>query len=135
MDNGNYIRLDNGDIYVLHDLKDGIAYISPEYGFDKNRVRYSSKYLIGVLDVGDMVRIEYYSPREDMRIDRLFELEWISNDRYYFDFSNSHMNFNLKIGDIYDEEYKPIITGIIPREKLLSNEQQFSNDNDMKLVL
>ena len=119
MDNGNYIRLDNGDIYILQDVRDGIAYISSDYGFDKNRVKYSNKYLIGVLDEGDIVRIEYYSPSHDRRINRLFNVDWISSDRLHFDLSNGHMDFNLKLGEIYEEDYKPIITGIIPREKLL----------------
>lgn len=135
MDNGNYIRLDNGDIYILQDIRDGIAYISSDYGFDKNRVKYSNKYLIGVLDEGDIVRIEYYSPSHDRRINRLFNVDWISSDRLHFDLSNGHMDFNLKLGEIYEEDYKPIITGIIPREKLLSSEQSFSDDSDMKLVL
>lgn len=135
MDKGFYIRLDNGDIFVLHDTIDNKVYISPDYGFDIKRVKYACKHLIGVLDVGDLVRMDYYSTENKRRITGLFHLDWISEDRLHFDLSNGDMFLNLRNSDLTDEIYKPIITGVIPREKLPQIEQSFSNDSDMKLVL
>ena len=78
--------------------------------------------IIDILMEGDLVRIEFYSPRQETRVERLFEVEGISNGRHYIQLSNSHCNFLIVDGNYLprDEELEPIITSIITVEKLES---------------
>ena len=82
--------------------------------------------IIKLLENGDLLEIEYTSPRSKERTTRLFEVEKYINE--YFELCNHHMMFSIfngKFGKI-DKELNPVIKKIITKEELLKTGYEVS---------
>ena len=87
-----------------------------------------------LLKLGDLVKIEFYSLRYKKRVVRLFEVEYISPDRYCINLVNAHCQFVLtdgKFNDI-DMELLPVAISIMPVERLEDIEYNFSKTLKLK---
>jgi hypothetical protein len=89
--------------------------------------------IIDILREGDLATIEYYAPRYDKRVTRLFEVEAISAGRTYIRLINGHMNFLISDGKFTDKELEPVFKSIIPVEKLTMVEHNFSKEQSITL--
>ena len=73
--------------------------------------------IIDLIEVGDLIRIEYYSLRYEERVTRLFEVTF--KDKKYINLNNSKCDFMLIDGDFNksDKELEPIIKTIVTKEQ------------------
>ena len=113
-----YIRLNNGEILLANEI-DKIT--------DLQDAKYYEK-IIDLLEVGDLVKIEYFSLRYSKRVVRLFEVEDIFWDGNYISLINGHMNLSIVDGKFVENCYErvdPVILSVITKEKLESNEFHF----------
>ena len=78
-----------------------------------------SKNIIDLLENGDFTAIEFYSPRYEERVTRIFEVVKIDN---YITFENMHCDLFIKDGkwSIKDGRLKPIIKTIVTHEQFNS---------------
>ena len=109
MEKYKYVRLNDGEIFLANE-------------FNNNQI--DSKYcedIMNLLEVDDLVRIEYFSPKEDKTVQKLFQVEFISDDKYYIVLKNAYMNFIIN-----HEELNPTIKSIVTKEKIKKNEYDFS---------
>ena len=114
MEEIKYTRTNNGDLITTHE---------------------STSNILDVLKVGDLVRIEYYAARYNKRVTRLFEVESITDDGYYIELENAHMHLLVCDGKFLDKGIDPIFKSIIPIEKLVSIEQDLTQEKNMSLKM
>ena len=76
----------------------------------------ASHNIIDLIEVGDLIKIEYYSERYEKRVTRLFE---VSKYNQYLTFSNAKCEFFLSCGEFTkeDKELRPIIKSIVTKEQ------------------
>ena len=97
------------------------------YELDKNEVT-TDKYIIGesseniidLLEENDLLSIEYYSPRYEERVTRLFEVDFKYDESIVL--TNSHCTFNLTNGEYseLDKKLNPIIKSVVTKEQFNS---------------
>ena len=115
-----YIRLNNGEILLTNEIDRSI---------DLKDAKYCEK-IIDLLEVGDLVKIEYFSLRYSKRVSRLFEVDLIQGDRELISLSNAHMDFIIEDGKFIEKYFEPVeptIISIITKEKLESIEFDFKD--------
>ena len=81
-----YVRFDDGKIVSFSE-------------FNRNFNSYDGRYckdVVDLLEENDMVRIEYFLPKEDKRVNQLFQVESVTGDNYYVVLKNAYMNFIIK---------------------------------------
>jgi len=84
---------------------------------DKIIVGKPSYNIIDLIEEGDLCIIEFYSPRYEERIKRLFEVEYKKD--YTISFQNAHCSMNI-FGGVWsneDKELKPAIKSIVTHEQ------------------
>ena len=114
---GKIIRQD-GKYYYL-DIDEDTQMV-----WDKDTILTSSPYIIDLIEVGDLIRIEYYSLRYEERVTRLFEVTF--KDKKYINLNNSKCDFMLIDGDFNksDKELEPIIKSIVTKEQIENQEYE-----------
>lgn len=121
---GKYIRTITGDILISNP--------------DLEMCGKSSDNIVDLLEVDDFVRIEYYAPRGDKRVCRLFQVDSIIGDRDLICLECSHMNFTLCDNEFSANDiklYNPVIKSIITKEKISNAEYSLdkpSISNELK---
>ena len=122
-----FVRLTSGEILLVDSEKELINY---------SEFRYSNN-ILDLLEEEDLVRIEYFSPRHNKRITRLFIVDEISNDRRFITINNVHMHFLISENDFLgnDKKLEPTIKSFIPREKLLESECNLTEEKEKTLKL
>lgn len=75
---------------------------------------------MNLLEENDLLSIEYYSPRYEERVTRLFEVDF-KYDKY-ISLTNSHCTFNLTNGEYseLDKKLNPIIKSVVTKEQFNS---------------
>ena len=103
----------NGEKLLCMPVKDGSQGIFANI----EDVVKSNPNIIGLIEVGDLIRIEYYSLRYEERVTRLFEVTF--KDKKYINLNNSKCDFMLIGGDFNkrDKELEPIIKSIVTKEQ------------------
>lgn len=91
---------------------------------------------------GDLLRIEFYSCRYDDRVERLFEVSYIPQDRDVYTLDNRYMQFLIENDEFLERGYDPLIKSVIYKSELNAIEHKVEgttlNDEDLtpkKLVL
>lgn len=119
-----YVRFDDGKIVSFSE-------------FNRNFNSYDGRYckdVVDLLEENDMVRIEYFLPKEDKRVNQLFQVESVTGDNYYVVLKNAYMNFIIKNNEFNHEELNPLIKAIIPNEKIKNIEYHLDEkQNDYTL--
>ncbi len=84
----------------------------------------SSPNIIDLIEVGDFVKIEFFSNRYLKRLERIFEVDYVINKSICFE--NGHCQLNILDGkwSNQDEELKPIIKSIVTKEQFESMENK-----------
>ena len=117
-----YVRLDNGNIFIC----------------DENEIPNNAIFSDNIMDlfkIGDIVRIEYFSVRDNKRVKTLFLVDNIIGDRYYIRLESTHMTFIVTdsefiLNDV--EKYNPVIKSIIPIEMIPIIEQELYGNNNIR---
>lgn len=73
--------------------------------------------IIDLIEVGDLLKIEYYSLRYEERVTRLFEVTY--KDERYINLSNAKCEFMLIENEFNkgDKELEPIIKSVVTKEQ------------------
>lgn len=111
-----YVRTITGDILISNPVLEMCGKASDD--------------ILDLLEVDDFVRIEYYAPRGDQRVCRLFQVDSIIGG-YLICLECSHMNFTLcdnKFSDNDIKLYNPVIKSIITKERIKSIEYTFEKN-------
>lgn len=131
LENGMYLRNYYGRIAKVEYIVDDIVYCdnwlykscSDTFDFIKleeieEEIEKTSFNVIDLLEKRDLVEIEYYSPRIEKRISRLFEVDY--KDEKSMSFTNFHFQFLILDGNFSKkfEELKPVIKAVITRKQL-----------------
>lgn len=127
-----YVRFKdkNGNTYIRLITKLANEYPQKLYGIEIDKKVHYQNYLsqknilkasfdiLDLIEKGDLLDIEYFSPRYEERVTNLFEVTYL--DRHNMVFENSMYYFTLK-----DKEFlksgkalKPVIKRIITKEQL-----------------
>ena len=111
---GMYVRTLNGKIWIIKSQQ-AIS------GHKKDIIN-ASYNIIDLIEVGDLLKIEYYSLRYNERVTRLFEVTY--KDERYINLSNAKCEFMLIENDFTesDKVLKPIIKSIVTKEQFESME-------------
>lgn len=121
---GDYIRTYDGFIGKLKYV-DHMGFGCDKYIFEDSfeemyddDIKLVKKRPIDLIEVGDLLRIKYYSSRYNKRVTRLFEVTF--KDKDYINLSNAKCEFMLVNGEFNqeDKKLKPIIKSIITKEQL-----------------
>lgn len=109
---------------LLLDLKNSIY----DVRCGERNIRKSSFDIIDLIEEGDLCIIEFYSPRYDERIERLFEIEYKKDNT--INFQNAHCNLNMFDGvwSNEDKELKPIIKSIVTKEQFENASYKIGDD-------
>lgn len=83
--------------------------------YDEDTVTKASYNIIDLIEVGDLVEIEFYSPRYEKRITRLFEVDFKNNS--HITFNNAHCQLNIVDGIWSDADLKPVFKSIVTKEQ------------------
>lgn len=125
MENSIFVRFKDGEILKTNSIQPSI------FG---NAVKCCDN-IIDLLEIGDLVTIEYYSLRENKRVSRLFLVEYIWGDRHLFSLTNAHMTFAIRDNEFCEDDLSPVIKSIITKEKIENNKYDFVNENVKTLTL
>ena len=122
---GDYVRTKNGKIRKL------ISVVAQYYILDKFDITEKSQYelkdiikhsknIIDILEDKDFVKIEFYSPRYQERVTRIFEISRLEDK--YITFENIHCDLFMVDGKWvnHDERLKPIIKSVVTHEQFNS---------------
>lgn len=123
MEDSKYVRLNDGEIIYGNSID-----------INSNVLKRCDN-IIDLLEIGDLVTIEYFSPRANKRISRLFQVDHIWGDRHFITLGNAHMSFSIMDNEFCDEELNPIIMSIITKEKLDSIRYDFNEEKGLSLKL
>lgn len=97
------------------------------YALSDNDIIKASFDIIDLLEEGDLVGIEYYSPQSEERVTRLFEV----NCKYgkSMNLMNSHFHFFILDGEFFKnfEKFKPVIRTVITKEHLNRESYKFGD--------
>ena len=109
--NGEYVRFENGVISQMEEGK-----IIGDFLFSEV-VRISPD-IMDLLEEQDLVKIEFYSPRYEERVTRLFEVTF--KDEQYINLDNAKCQFMLTNGkwSWRDKKLNPVIKSVITREQI-----------------
>ena len=128
---GMYVRLKNG-IYKINYFINNVytqkfTYIDNKGVsniLEKNEVAKASHNIIDLIEVGDLVRIEYYAERYKKRVTRLFEVTYKGGK--FINLDNAKCQFMLIDNDWTDndKELEPIIKSIVTKEMFESMEHK-----------
>lgn len=127
-----YVRFKdkNGNTYIRLITKLANEYPQKLYGIEIDKKVHYQNYLsqknilkasfdiLDLIEEGDLIEIEYFSPRYKGRVTRLFEVAYL--DEKYITLENSRCDFMLtnKKFSKGDEELEPMIKRIITKEQL-----------------
>lgn len=78
--------------------------------------------LLDLIEIGDLVKIEYYVPKYHRRLTRLFEVEYKEND--WIRFCNSHCDLSIFNYKWIDKGMRPVIKSIVSKEQFESMEHR-----------
>lgn len=129
---GDYVRMSWGISKVsnIYQRTDGNMVFDTINGYQNyfTELIKSSPNIIDLIDVGDLIRIEYYSLRYEERVTRLFEVTF--KDKKYINLNNSKCDFMLIDGDFNksDKELEPIIKSIVTKEQFSSMEYKIGDE-------
>lgn len=101
---------------VGHDWGDTLS--EEEFkNIDRYIIGEPSKNIIDLIEENDLLSIEYYSPRYEERVTRLFEVDF-KYDKY-ISLTNSHCTFNLTNEEYseLDKKLNPIIKSVVTKEQ------------------
>lgn len=125
---GQFVRTKSGYICKIININD-FREPNMKYGVEANYLRdvmfignddivKASFNIIDLIEVGDLVEIEFYSPRYEKRITRLFEVDFKNNS--HITFNNAHCQLNIIDGNWSnaDKLLKPIFKSIVTREQM-----------------
>ena len=117
---GDYVRTKDGYISRIKEL--GINVYTDLGCWSEDYVIKSSPNIIDLIEVGDLLKIEYYSLRYERRVERLFEVTF--NEDNYIALENTHCDFRIIDGEWLenDKELQPIIKSILTKERFLRME-------------
>ena len=93
----------------------------------------NDNYITNFINEGDFIIIEFFSPRYNQRVTRLFEVETCVSDRARL--VNAHMSFLICDNEFLEKQYDPIIKSIIPRERLNEIEEKYPIDQHVKKLV
>ena len=116
-----YVRTDKGEIKKVfqYDEQDNNPLFCTLncYATMKGTISKSSYNIIDLIEVGDLLKIEYYSLRYEERVTRLFEVTY--KDERYINLSNAKCEFMLIENEFNkgDKELEPIIKSILTKEQ------------------
>lgn len=96
------------------------------YGLSPKNVIKASFNIIDLIEVGDLVEIEFYSPRYEKRITRLFEVDFKNNS--YITFNNAHCQLNIVDGIWSDADLKPVFKSIVTKEQFENVEYRIGDE-------
>lgn len=84
---------------------------------DDNIIGEPSFNVIDLLKIGDLVEIEFYSPRYETRVTRLFEVDVKDDDNMMF--ANAYCRLYILKGNWSneDKELKPVFKSIVTKEQ------------------
>ena len=80
--------------------------------------------LPNILEVGDLVTIEFFSLKKNKKVTRLFQIDFITPDRSYISFVSPYGNWNK-----FDKELNPVIQSVLTVEKLDAIEFELPKSN------
>lgn len=90
---------------------------------EDNLVKEPSHNIIEVIEVGDFLKIEFFSPTYEKRVKRLFEVTY--KDERIINLNNAKYGFLLFDNDFHKDdikEFEPIVKSIITKEQFESIE-------------
>lgn len=116
----NFVGDENCIFYATDNKEWNGAYNGKYNGFtNRNRtIIKSSPNIIDLLEEQDLVKIEFYSPRYEERVTRLFEVTF--KDEQYINLDNAKCQFMLTNGNWSwrDKKLNPVIKSVITREQI-----------------
>lgn len=135
---GQFARLKSGYICKIINVND-FREPNMKYGVEANYLKdvmfigdddivKASFNIIDLIEVGDLVEIEFYSPRYEKRITRLFEVDFKNNS--HITFNNAHCQLNIIDGNWSnaDKLLKPIFKSIVTREQFESRRYRIGDE-------
>ena len=133
---GDYVRYNLTEVYgvvtevriakieriIDTDYKQKFLFFDDDNGEYEDKIIKSSSNIIDLIEIGDLVKIKYYSLRYDERVERLFEVTY--KDKKYLNLENSKCDFMLINGDFakHDKDLEPIIKSIVTKVQFESME-------------
>ena len=129
---GMYIRLDRCQgIAKIDEYDDDIKrfkldkviydeYAEETFVLDESEVIKSSENIMDLIEENDLLSIEYYSPRYEERVTRLFEVDYRHNE--YLRLKNTYCDFMLVNNEFRetDRSLNPIIKSVVTKEQFNS---------------
>lgn len=121
---GSYIRTkENGICKLLaNDVNANgnyTGYVDRPFWLRRKNIVKHRPNIIDLVEVGDLVEIEYHAPRYEERVTRLFE---VVNTNMHIVFRNVHCELIYTIANnewaFGDKKLKPIIKGIVTKEQM-----------------
>ncbi len=93
--------------------------IGSKWGYTKDIVKTATD-VVDLMEENDLVKIEYYSPRYEKRVTRIFKVDFVYKKCVRF--LNSRCGLNIFNGEWSDEDIKlkPIIKQILTHEQFES---------------
>lgn len=118
---GMYCKTKNGRIDKI--FKANETYVKLEsqmdtpYDYQYDKIQKSSYNIIDLIEVGDLLEIEYFSLRYDERVKRIFEVAY--KDEKHILLHNQKCSFMLTNNEFInsDKELEPIIKSIVTHEQ------------------
>ena len=118
---GYICRIININDYREPNMKYGIeaSYLKDVMFIGDDDIAKASYEIIDLIEVGDLGEIEFYSPRYEKRITRLFEVDF--KDNGHITFNNAHCQLNIVDGIWSDADLKPVFKSIVTKEQFEQN--------------
>lgn len=127
---GDYIRTDDGYLAKVIEIESKALIFCDNFirknrfgevthiFIDDERITKHSPNIIELIEVGDLVEIEYLAPRYNERVTRLFEVEYTN---IHIAFKNTHCELMYALDNkewaFGDKKLKPIIKNIVTKEQ------------------
>ena len=91
--------------------------------------------LHNILEVGDLVTIEFYSLKRKKRVTRLFQIDYIDENGGYISFTSSYGTLSQENGKWrgFDSDLNPVIKSVMAIEKLESIEFVLPNSKSKSI--
>lgn len=135
---GDYIRTKYGIITQIETIKDTVVltneFIDVHHRYnegiiEKRDIIKHSPNIIDLIEENDFVEIEYYSNRYKERVSRIFEVDFINENRDVC-FENGHCRLNMIYGEWSNQDklLNPIIKSIVTKEMFSSVEYRVENN-------
>ena len=117
-ENDEYNRYQfDGKIYWYYEYYNNYVYEENFQEWFEEKVVKVGHNIIDLIEEKDLIEIEYYSPRYEERITRLFEVDFRHKNNITF--CNAHCQLNIFDGewDKHDQLLKPVIKSIVTKEQ------------------